>query len=107
MDILWCYLIVCLDFFNKKSTNNLNFLQMTKHNSIIISILKIFSRFNYINTDLYKSQKKVFTSLMETYFDKYKDELTRIEFINFVKALVSLDIHSYKIFSSFYKHKII
>ena len=36
MDILWCYLIVCLDFFNKKSTNDLNFLQMTKHTLIFI-----------------------------------------------------------------------
>ena len=100
MDILWCYLIVCFDFFNKNPPNDL-----IKHNLIVISILKIFSRFNYLDSDFYKSQNKLFTNLFETYFQKFQDEFTGIELVIIAKALISLNIFSQNVFMNFYEQK--
>ena len=100
LDILWSYLIVCLDFFNKQNDENL--IKKMKHKLIVISILKTFSRFNYLNTQLYKTQNKIFLTLFEAYFEKYKLEFSFNDLIYIVRALISLNIFSNSIFKYFY-----
>jgi hypothetical protein len=104
LDILWSYLIVCLDFLIKNDSNNHSYV--VKH-SMICSILKLFSKFDYSSSNLYLTQKYLMFNLIELYFDKYKHELLFTDLIFITRALNGLGFYSENVFKYLYNHKIL